>query len=100
MSKSTKETAVATKAEAKSSNVIKANSRGYAFFKKVAGCPDLSGLKKAEVKGEVGTPEQTVIAGKGEDAGNMLRKGYICIGPNAKAAVEFHGSRIEFAPVK
>jgi hypothetical protein len=67
---------------------VKANDRGYAFLGRITGAPEsFKGIKKAV---RTDSETQTVLeCGKGEDCGNMLRRGYLHIGKNAKAEVVF-----------
>ena len=78
---------------------VKADSRGYAFFKKLTSAPDFSALKTVEFRGEAGSAIQEIVFNGEQDAGNMLRKGYINIGPNAEADVEVTKDRMLITPV-
>jgi hypothetical protein len=78
---------------------VKANTRGYAFFKKLKGCPDLSTVKLSTVNGIPGDPIQEILLNEGTDAGNMLRRGYIAVGPSAEVEVEFKKNSILITPV-
>ncbi len=61
-------------------NTIQANSRGYAYLGKLENCPDLSKVKKAEFAQDEKTGVYNVKLNKGDDCGNMLRRGYLHIG--------------------
>ena len=77
---------------------VKADSRGYAYLGKLEGAPDFSALTNAERHGEPGTAIQEVILSGDKPASNMLKKGYLAIGPNATAEVEFANGRITVTP--
>lgn len=92
----TSEKTAAVKTE-KIDNTIQANSRGYALLKKIQGCPNLSEIKNAEFEYSEDGKEITVRLDKGEDAGQMLRRGYLHIGANRKAKVTFSGKTVKIA---
>lgn len=77
--------------------IVKADSRGYAYLGKLEGAPNFKELKAATRLGEPGTPIQA-IEFTGEKPSNMLRKGYVAVGANAEVEVEFTEKGIEITP--
>jgi hypothetical protein len=77
---------------------VKADSRGYAYLGKLEGAPDFSKVANFERIGEPGTAIQEITLNHGKPATFMITKGYVAIGPNAEAEVEFKGDRIEITP--
>jgi hypothetical protein len=70
-------------------STVKANSRGYAFLGKVKGAPDFSKIKTAEIDYD-DNGNCVAKLGKGNvDAGQMLRRGYLHIGPNKTKKITF-----------
>jgi hypothetical protein len=79
--------------------IVKADSRGYAYLGKLEGAPDFSKLSKAARLGQPGTPIQALdFNGEGKP-NNMLKKGYVAVGANAEVEVEFKANGIEITPM-
>jgi len=78
--------------------IVLSNDRGYAFLKKVEGCPDMSGTKSMDVHQEKEGTKTTFTFFAEDDkgkkkVGNMVRNGYLqvseLLGKSATLSVEF-----------
>jgi hypothetical protein len=78
---------------------VKASKRGYAYLGKLEGAPDFKKLTHATRNGEAGTPIQEIVINGEKKATSMIRRGYVAIGPNVEAEVEFAVDRVTITPV-